>query len=215
MSNQVFLFHIGRGGIFYNPGYRTFYGVYANYDNAVDYILKVENNLFIEDEDSEVKVYKDGSGHIVATYGDKYFDFDGDYDSYKIIPIGDADINDIIDVITTDIAPLPLGLDKELVSNAWDFISDNEKNSLSYLMDNMELYGLKHKVTIELYQTNGVVHLGSKCYYLDYDFQGKVFDSLSEGIDSVFENSGLPKDYIENIDKLKDKIAIRIERYVS
>lgn len=211
---EVFLFHIGRGGNFYNPGYRTFHGIYANYDDAVDCIRKFKNNLFL-DEDSEVKVYKDGGGNIVATYGDMYFDFDGDYDSYKIIPIGDVDTNDIIDVITTDIAPLPSGLDKELVSNAWDFITDSKKDSLYYLMDNMELYGLKHKVTSEMFQTNGVVYLGSKCYCLDYDFQGKIFESISEGIDSIFEKSGLPIDYIENLDELNDKIAIRIERYVS
>lgn len=218
MSNQVFLFHVGRGGNFYNQGHHSFIGVFDSYDDAVSNIDS-RRDMFVCNRDKKGRFCKqffyDQSGHKVAEYGDLYFDFDGDYDAFAIVPIDKADINDIIHVITADIEPLPLGLNKEIVLEAWDFINNNEKDSLCFLNENIEMYGLKHKVIIEMYQTNGIVRLGNKSYYLDYDFQGKIFDSLSEGVDSVFETSGLPKDYIENLDELKDKIAIRIEPYIA
>lgn len=84
MSEIYLHFHTGRGGRFYNQGYKTFEG----FESLQDVISQKSNYLFERTRDERgrfcKKVLVDCSGHEVCDTPDSYtgsLDFDGAYDS--------------------------------------------------------------------------------------------------------------------------------------
>ena len=89
------LFHIGRGGRFYNPGHKTLHGVNEDLQHA----RKLEeNNLFLHERDFLGRFCKpfmaDCSGHIAMEDANAevgVIDFDGTYNSWVSVYLEDLD----------------------------------------------------------------------------------------------------------------------------
>lgn len=98
MENIIVAFHIGRGGKFSNPGFKTYV---ADIKSKMD-VYNEKFTLVSEDEDgnkipeADWKMY-DGGGNIIDEGKDSIFattgtiDIDGEYDSWIICDIEDCD----------------------------------------------------------------------------------------------------------------------------
>lgn len=86
-ENDTLIFHIGRGGRFYNQGHVTCEG-FGDINKLMKYI---GDYLFITNRDEKGRFVKpyyiDGGGNYVADLDDTYFDFDGDYNTWYIKPL--------------------------------------------------------------------------------------------------------------------------------
>lgn len=95
-AQTLAVFHITRGGRFFNSGYKEFFGFYT-YDSIVDYLTSY-HDMWDKDRDDKgrfcKKYFTDCSGNHVADYGDMVFDFDGDYDRFVLVPLNELDTDE-------------------------------------------------------------------------------------------------------------------------
>lgn len=100
-TNIIVAFHIGRGGQFYNPGYREYIGECDIWDIVSE---RLANDTFVVNRDSDGKFCKehvlDGGGNEVVDAEDwkagvGTIDIDGNYDSYEVMRITDCDEDDL------------------------------------------------------------------------------------------------------------------------
>lgn len=94
-ENDTLIFHIGRGGRFYNQGHVTCKG-FGDLDELMKYI---GNDLFISNRDANGRFvkpyYSDCNGKYVGDLDDTYFDFDGDYNTWYIKPLFKLNENEV------------------------------------------------------------------------------------------------------------------------
>lgn len=95
-AQTLAVFHITRGGRFFNSGYKEFFGFYT-YDGIVDYLTGY-HDMWDKNRDEKgrfcKKYFTDCSGNHVADYGDMVFDFDGDYDKFVLVPLNELDTDE-------------------------------------------------------------------------------------------------------------------------
>jgi hypothetical protein len=95
-AQTLAVFHITRGGRFFNSGHKEFFGFYT-YDGIVDYLTNY-HDMWDKNRDEKGRFYKtyftDGTGNHVADYGDMIFDFDGDYDRFVLVPLNELDTDE-------------------------------------------------------------------------------------------------------------------------
>lgn len=205
MSSQVFLFHVGRGGRFYNPGHRRLIAKFDTYDDAVRNIDS-RNPIFEHNRDKNgrfcKKFFYDTSGHKVAEYGDMCFDFDGTYDMYQIVPIERLDRDDIaLIMIEGDSYLLKYLSDEESESikdelmEAWSSLLTREQRKVDY--DVIVKYQLPISAEIEN-TADKFIYVGDKCFWFDINLADMEFDSYEEAESYIIEKIGLPIHLLEN-----------------
>lgn len=78
---------------------------FLSYEKCVNYIVEQEN-LFDRNRTENGrfcnKYYNDECGNKIADHGDKIFDIDGNYNTYRILRINELDINDWLDIFETE-----------------------------------------------------------------------------------------------------------------
>lgn len=86
------LFHIGRGGRFFNPGHKVAKGLIKEF-NPEDYGV----NIFIDEESGEVRLENGTVVCLVDEFSNDYgsFDIDGHYDTYYWATIDSLDTEEL------------------------------------------------------------------------------------------------------------------------
>lgn len=221
MSNQVFLFHVGRGGQFYNPGHRTLIAMLDSYDDAVRNVDS-RRHLYEQNRDERgrfcKRFYVDQSGHKVAEYGDMTFDFDGTYDTFQIVPIERLDRDDIALILVEGDSHLLNNLSdeemeciKDELMESWSSLLTREQRKVSY--DVIVKYQLPISAEIEN-TADKFICVGDKCFWFDIDMCGMEFDSYEEAQDYIIERIGLPIHLLENETMVRSMLSLYADRYI-
>lgn len=79
---------------------------FLSYKQCVNYIVNHED-LICRNRDNNGRFTKlfftDVNGNYITRYGSKFFDIDGHYNLYRMLRIGDLDINDWLDIFETTV----------------------------------------------------------------------------------------------------------------
>lgn len=220
-TEKHFLFHVGRGGQFHNPGHRSFIGMLESYDDAVDKIY-TQRDMYEHDRDEKgrfcKKYFTDCSGHKVAEYGDMSFDFDGTYDMFQIVPTKSLDRNEIAEILRCGDSYLLEYLSdeesdniKEELKEAWDFMFTSEKRMVSY--DVIVKYQLPIEAEIANTQNN-YFYVGDKCFWFDLDLDGIEFENAEEAECYIIEEMGLHIHLLENKEMVLSMLSLYAQKYI-
>lgn len=220
-KEKHFLFHVGRGGQFYNPGHRSLIAMFDSYDDAVRNVDS-RRHLYEQNRDERgrfcKRFYVDQSGHKVAEYGDMTFDFDGTYDTFQIVPTERLDRDEIAEILRCGDSYLLEYLSDEESDNikkelkeAWDFMFTSEKRMVSY--DVIVKYQLPIEAEIANTQNN-YFYVGDKCFWFDLDLDGIEFENAEEAECYIIEEMGLHIHLLENKEMVLSMLSLYAQKYI-